>query len=269
MSKRPTIQESAALTSVSSWTPAQQAALYHIHLAQQAEKDEEKELKELEKTEREIREEVRPEEVKAGEIVDGWINDWCPPLFTFLDIFAPPHLAIGIFVLLHFAYWYSTPWYLHFLLSWPTTYFIPLWCTYRSIRYDENRALWLSFWPILSFLEYLETLLFRDHARALIWWPKLKAIFCVVMYSIIDNEVVLDSRGRPRDKKPVFGATKLAEKFLPAEKSDEEQKSSSSRGSGRRSGGSGSQSGSSKGESKAEGKSRSTETSSENKAKGK
>nr|XP_031862891.1 uncharacterized protein CI109_001365 [Kwoniella shandongensis]KAA5529963.1 hypothetical protein CI109_001365 [Kwoniella shandongensis] len=219
MSRKPTIQDSAALTSVPNWTPAQQAALYHIHLAQQAEKDEAKAIKEKEKKERKVREEVRPEEVEGGKIVDGWINDWCPPLFTFLDVFAPPHIAIAIFVLAHLTFWYYTPWYFHFFLSWPTTYFIPLWCTYKSIRNGQDKVLWLSHWPILSFVEYLEILLFRDQARALIWWPKLKAIFCIVMYCIIDNDVVLDSRGRPKEKKPVF----LAEKFLPAKQTEKEK----------------------------------------------
>ncbi|WWD16472.1 hypothetical protein CI109_100898 [Kwoniella shandongensis] len=223
MSRKPTIQDSAALTSVPNWTPAQQAALYHIHLAQQAEKDEAKAIKEKEKKERKVREEVRPEEVEGGKIVDGWINDWCPPLFTFLDVFAPPHIAIAIFVLAHLTFWYYTPWYFHFFLSWPTTYFIPLWCTYKSIRNGQDKVLWLSHWPILSFVEYLEILLFRDQARALIWWPKLKAIFCIVMYCIIDNDVVLDSRGRPKEKKPVFGAIKLAEKFLPAKQTEKEK----------------------------------------------
>lgn len=73
MSKRPTELEAAALTS--SWSVAQQAALYHIHLAQQAEKDEQEALKKKEEKEQKKMEEMaRPEEVDAGEIVDGWVS---------------------------------------------------------------------------------------------------------------------------------------------------------------------------------------------------
>ncbi|WVW80184.1 hypothetical protein I302_102161 [Kwoniella bestiolae CBS 10118] len=215
MSKKPTTLEAAALTN---FTPAGQAALYHIHLAQQAERDELAALEEEKKKEKRLREEIRPEEVRAGEVVDKWIKEWCPPLYQFLDIPAPPHLTIGIFVLLHLAYWYTVPWYFHFLLTWPVTYFIPLYCTWKSIYKSRDRVLWLSYWIILSVLEYFEILLFRDQARSLVWWPKLKAIFCLVMYSIIDNEIILDSRGKPKDKKPIYGAIKLVEKFLPKEK---------------------------------------------------
>lgn len=73
MSNRPTELEAAALTS--SWSVAQQAALYHIHLAQQAEKDEQEALKKKEEREQKKMEEmVKPEEVDAGEIVDGWVS---------------------------------------------------------------------------------------------------------------------------------------------------------------------------------------------------
>ncbi|KAK6907390.1 hypothetical protein I203_101384 [Kwoniella mangroviensis CBS 8507] len=220
MSKNPTTLEAAALTN---FTPAGQAALYHIHLAQQAEKDELAALEEAKKKEKKFREEIRPEEVKAGEVVDRWIEDWCPPLYQFLDIFASPHLTIGIFIFLHFAYWYTIPWYFHFLLAWPIVYFIPLYCTGKSTFKPKDRVLWLSYWIILSVLEYFEILLFRDQARSLVWWPKLKAIFCLVMYSIIDTEVILDSRGKPKDKKPIYGAIKLIEKFLPKEKDESKE----------------------------------------------
>ncbi|OCF31672.1 hypothetical protein I317_02788 [Kwoniella heveanensis CBS 569] len=176
MSKKPTELEAAALTS---WTPAGQAALYHIHLAQQAERDEQKTIKEAEKKEKKVREEIRPEEVVAGEVVDGWIKEWCPALYDFLDLLAPPHLAIGLFALLHFVFWQS-------------------------------------YWCIVGVIEYLEILLFRDQARALIWWPKIKAISCIVLYSVIENEPILDSKGRPKGKRPIFGAIKLIEKFLPS-----------------------------------------------------
>lgn len=73
MSKRPIELEAAALTS--SWSVAQRAALYHIHLAQQAEKDEQEALKKKEEKEKKKMEEMaRPEEVDAGEIVDGWVS---------------------------------------------------------------------------------------------------------------------------------------------------------------------------------------------------
>ncbi|WWC96915.1 hypothetical protein V866_003790 [Kwoniella sp. B9012] len=215
MSKKPTTLEAAALTN---FTPAGQAALYHIHLAQQAEKDELAALEDAKGKEKKLREEIRPEEVKAGQVVDRWIKDWCPPSYQFLDIFASPHLSIGIFISLHFGYWYTIPWYFHFLLTWPIIYFIPLYCTSKSIYKTKDRMLWLSYWMILSVLEYFEILLFRDQARSLVWWPKLKAIFCLVMYSIIDTEVILDSRGKPKDKKPIYGAIKLIDKFLPKEK---------------------------------------------------
>nr|XP_019050417.1 hypothetical protein I302_00849 [Kwoniella bestiolae CBS 10118]OCF29347.1 hypothetical protein I302_00849 [Kwoniella bestiolae CBS 10118] len=198
MSKKPTTLEAAALTN---FTPAGQAALYHIHLAQQAERDELAALEEEKKKEKRLREEIRPEEVRAGEVVDKWIKEWCPPLYQFLDIPAPPHLTIGIFVLLHLAYWYTVPWYFHFLLTWPVTYFIPLYCTWKSIYKSRDRVLCDEMTHKAIILDYI-----------------LKAIFCLVMYSIIDNEIILDSRGKPKDKKPIYGAIKLVEKFLPKEK---------------------------------------------------
>lgn len=72
MSKRPTELEAAALTS--SWSVAQQAALYHIHFAQQAEKDEQEALRKKEKEQKKMEEMAKPEEVDAGEIVDGWVS---------------------------------------------------------------------------------------------------------------------------------------------------------------------------------------------------
>ncbi|WRT65734.1 uncharacterized protein IL334_002682 [Kwoniella shivajii] len=213
MSKKLTELEAAALTS---FTPAGQAALYNIHLAQQAEKDERDALKAAEEKKKKLLEDVRPEEVRPGEVVDGWIQEWCPPLYQFLDIFAAPHLAIGIFILFHMTYWYTTPWYIHFLIPWPTIYLIPIYCTWKCMKNPKDRVLLLSYWPILCVLEYLEILLFRDQARSMVWWPKLKAIFCFVIYCVIDNDVILDSRGKPKDKKPVYGAVKLIERFLPS-----------------------------------------------------
>ncbi|WVQ79149.1 hypothetical protein IAT38_001245 [Cryptococcus sp. DSM 104549] len=213
MSKKPTELEAAALTT--GWGPQQQAALYHIHLAQQAEKDEAEALAKLEKKDKKARAAIRPDEVQGGEIVNDWIKGWCPALFDLLDMIAPPYFAIVLLIGAHFLFWYTTPWYLHFLLPWPTTYFVPLFCTFKSIRSEKDRTLWLSYWVIISVLEYIELLCFRDQARALIWWPKIKAIFCVVMYSIIDTEDILDSKGKPKDKKPIFGAIKLMVKFLP------------------------------------------------------
>ncbi|KAL0252307.1 hypothetical protein I308_101696 [Cryptococcus tetragattii IND107] len=214
MSKRPTELEAAALTS--SWSVAQQAALYHIHLAQQAEKDEQEALKKKEEKEQKKMEEMaRPEEVDAGEIVDGWINALCPPLYDFIDLLGPPHILISIFIVLHFVYWYLAPWYLHFLIPWMEIYFIPMYNSYRSIISGQDRVLWLSYWSILSVAEYFELLLFRDQTRSFIWWPKLKVLFCVTMYCIIENEDVLDSKARVKDKKPVYAAVKLFGKFLP------------------------------------------------------
>ncbi|WVF65811.1 hypothetical protein IAT40_000548 [Kwoniella sp. CBS 6097] len=229
MSKKPTELEAAALTS---WTPAGQAALYHVHLAQQAERDEQKAIKDAEKKENKARDDIRPEEVLAGEVVDNWIKDWCPALFEFLDLLAPPHLAIGVFALLHFVFWYYTPWYLHFLLPWPMIYLIPLHGTWKAIRGSKDRILWQSYWCIIGVVEYLEILLFRDQARSLIWWPKIKAISCIVLYCVIENDFILDSRGKPKGKNPIFGAIKLVEKFLPSPskaKSHEEGKDDKSK----------------------------------------
>lgn len=214
MSKKPTELEAAALTS--SWSTAQQAALYHIHLAQQTERDEQEALKKQEKKEeKKMKEMARPEDVDGGEIVDGWIKGLCPPLYDFLDLLGPPHILICIFIVLHFVYWYAAPWYLHFLIPWMEIYFIPMYCSYRSIISGQERVLWLSYWSILSVVEYLELLLFRDQTRSLTWWPKLKVLFCVTMYCIIENEDVLDSKGKVKNKKPVYAAIKLFEKFLP------------------------------------------------------
>ncbi|ODN83943.1 hypothetical protein L198_07640 [Cryptococcus wingfieldii CBS 7118] len=214
MSKKPTELEAAALTT--GWGPAQQAALYHIHLAQQAEKDEEEEIKKAKKKEAKKRGELNPEGVKAGELVDGWIKGRCPALFEFLDVVAPPHLAIGIWVVLHIVYWYAAPWYYHFLIPWPSVYLTPMFCTYKSINSGKDRTLWLSYWPIVMVLEYFELLMFRDQTRTLTWWPKLKAIFCVCMYSIIYHDEKKDPKTKKvTSKTPVFGAIKFIGNFLP------------------------------------------------------
>lgn len=73
--------EAGALTA---WTPAQQAALYHLHLAKQVEADEDKEYKEsVEKEEKEKRGEkeedkVAPEGVQAGKVVDDLVRPSLP-----------------------------------------------------------------------------------------------------------------------------------------------------------------------------------------------
>lgn len=86
MSKKPTELEAAALTS--SWSTAQQAALYHIHLAQQTERDEQEALKKQEKKEeKKMKEMARPEDVDGGEIVDGWVGPF------------PPSFLLSLFVL--------------------------------------------------------------------------------------------------------------------------------------------------------------------------
>lgn len=92
MSKKPTELEAAALAS--SWSTAQQAALYHIHLAQQAEKDEREALKKKEKKEeKKMKEMARPEDVDGGEIVDGWVSPFPPsfllPLFVLAVALSP------------------------------------------------------------------------------------------------------------------------------------------------------------------------------------
>ena len=85
MSKKPTELEAAALTS--SRSTAQQAALYHIHLDQQTERDEQEALKKQEKKEeKKMKEMARPEDVDGGEIVDGWVGLF-PPSFL-LSLFA-------------------------------------------------------------------------------------------------------------------------------------------------------------------------------------
>ncbi|WVQ74661.1 hypothetical protein IAR50_004263 [Cryptococcus sp. DSM 104548] len=215
MSNKPTEVEAAALAG-EGWGPAQQAALCHIHLAQQAEKDEEEEIKKAKKKEDKKRSELSPESVKAEEMADGWIKAWCPAVYEFLDVVAPPHLAIGIWVVLQFAYWYATPWYYHFLIPWPCIYLIPMFCTYKSINSGKDRTLWLSYWPILMVLEYFELLMFRDQTRTLTWWPKLKCIFCICMYSIIYHDEKKDSKTKKITSKiPVFGAIKFIGNFLP------------------------------------------------------
>nr|ODN89301.1 hypothetical protein L204_06238 [Cryptococcus depauperatus CBS 7855] len=186
MPKKPTELEAAALAT--GWGPAQQAALYHIKAAQQEEKDEKEEIRKQLKKEEKALEEIRPEEVKGGEIVDGWIKAICPPLFDFLDLVAPPHIGISIFLLLHLVYW-------------------------------------LSYWMILAVLEYLELLLFRDQTRTLTWWPKLKALFCVTLYSIVENKEVKDSKGKVKGSIPAYGAVKFIKMFLPEPPKKEKKES--------------------------------------------
>ena len=86
MSKRPTELEAATLTN---FTPAGQAALYHIHLAQQAERDEKAALDaERKQREEKLKDEERPEEVEAGKVVDTWVS----LVFLFSFFFVLSHL---------------------------------------------------------------------------------------------------------------------------------------------------------------------------------
>ena len=76
MSKKPGQLESSALAA---WTPAQQAALYHLHTLRQKELDEAAALKsDKEKEDKRARgiveEEVKPETVRAGVLVDDLVG---------------------------------------------------------------------------------------------------------------------------------------------------------------------------------------------------
>ena len=79
MSKKPGELETSALTA---WTPAQQAALYQLHISKQAEADEEEEdRKEEEKTRRRLAglpevepEKAKPDRVAAADIVDDLVR---------------------------------------------------------------------------------------------------------------------------------------------------------------------------------------------------
>lgn len=83
----------------------------------------------------------------------------------------------------------------------------------------------LSYWSILSVVECFELLLFKDQTRSLTWWPQLKLLFCVMMYCLIENGDVLDSKGRVKNRKPVYAAIKLFEKFLPKRNKKEKKES--------------------------------------------
>lgn len=63
--------------------------------------------------------EDKPHEVSAGKLADRlvsheWrmdgtltmqLNEYSPPLYAFLDIFGPPHLALVVFIGLHGLFW--------------------------------------------------------------------------------------------------------------------------------------------------------------------
>jgi hypothetical protein len=73
---KPTELQAGALNA---WTPAQQAALYHLHVAKQVEADEDEALKqEKEEAQRKARgesgEDVKPEGVEAGKIVNNLVR---------------------------------------------------------------------------------------------------------------------------------------------------------------------------------------------------
>lgn len=64
------------------------------------------------------------------------------PLHDFLDIFGPPHMAIGPFVLLHLGWWYAAPWYMQYWLGFPMLYFVPMSCTLQSLLRAKHKELW-------------------------------------------------------------------------------------------------------------------------------
>lgn len=104
MSKKPDELQAGALNA---WTPLQQAALYQNYLSKVKENEEGERLKAYETAEAEKKKgpKVKPEAIKAGKVIDGLVKDWCPPLFAFLDVFDPPHLAIIGYLGAHAAFW--------------------------------------------------------------------------------------------------------------------------------------------------------------------
>ena len=123
MSRKQTELEAGALNA---WTPVQQAALYQHYLAKQLEQDDKNAAKEKRDEEKRAKR-LNPESVQAGKVIDDlvcplpdsesectWghlgddlvqVKDRCPPLFTFLDLFGKPHIAIVPFVAAHFVFW--------------------------------------------------------------------------------------------------------------------------------------------------------------------
>jgi hypothetical protein len=75
MSNKLTALQAGALNA---WTPTQQAALYHHHLASQVAADEakldEEERRKKKDEQKEDKATSRPEEVKAGEVLDGLVS---------------------------------------------------------------------------------------------------------------------------------------------------------------------------------------------------
>jgi hypothetical protein len=92
MSKKPTELQAGALNA---WTPTQQAALYHRHLAEQMARDEAKAEDEEKKRKKEEEDEKRgkkkkgkekAEDVKAGEVVDGLVRQGIETLRWITDL---------------------------------------------------------------------------------------------------------------------------------------------------------------------------------------
>ncbi|RSH94721.1 hypothetical protein EHS25_004526 [Saitozyma podzolica] len=215
MSKKLTELQAGALNA---WTPTQQAALYHHHLASQVAADEakldEEERKKKKDEGKEDKAKGKPEEVRTGEVLDGLIKYCSPPLFQFVDLFGPPHISLPTMLVLHGLYWPSKP----FEISWD-----------RGARsrarasgaifntaHRADRPMWQAYWVLLSLAEYGELVCFGDTVRGLVWWPVLKVMFCLAMYSVWERD--------EKRNKHTLGATKVVGHFLPELPKDDKAK---------------------------------------------
>ncbi|GFZ42521.1 hypothetical protein JCM24511_00237 [Saitozyma sp. JCM 24511] len=205
MSKKLTELQAGALNA---WTPTQQAALYHHHLASQVAADEakldEEERKEKKDEGKEEKAKGKPEEVKAGEVLDGLIKHFSPPLFQFADLFGPPHISLPTILVLHGLYCCTG----NAVLTPSSAIF--------NTAHRTDRPMWQAYWVLLSIVEYGELVCFGDTVRGLVWWPVLKMMFCLAMYSVWERD--------EKRNKHTLGATKVVGHFLPELPKDDKDK---------------------------------------------
>ncbi|EIW69002.1 hypothetical protein TREMEDRAFT_62719 [Tremella mesenterica DSM 1558] len=203
------------LGTIQAWTPDRLAANNRLIQIRQDELDEFAEKKEEAEKEKEKKDKEagktkapKPHEVDAAKMVEDFVKEWSPQLGKFLETFCPTYRALPAFVILHILFWWSSPWYLHFVIPYPIIYLVPAWCTFLSLfePNKENQRLWEAYWIILACIEYSESLVFGS-TISLFWYPKIKALLCLFLYSTTSKEKrpKIDEKGRPvvgRDRRP-------------------------------------------------------------------
>ena len=65
------------------------------------------------------------------------------------------------------------PWYYQFLTPYFLLYFLPIYCSLKCLYTPKRRIEWQAWWVELALAEFAELLLFKEHARSMLWWPKV------------------------------------------------------------------------------------------------